>query len=396
MESENSTADRKAAYKRRLKELESEMNSVFQDMEDLNKSHEEDSELTFEGRLFVDSSASQDDSSDTRAEFQFKVDPMCPDKVLILDSKSMTDSKINYSNYNVPQKINTPHCILDVINHEKSTEKRAEPEESETVHENFESDEACIYLGDNPSNDTEDLILLESIANRLKSWTKKGIGKKEIKEELLSSIPRKGAVNLEAPILNEEVLVDIHPKSLIRDEFFRDYQNLTGAALASSSLVLSMILNDSQNPLEREDVLKKLSDTVKLLSELFFSLTTARKTFLLGRYEERVQKILKKVEPSALLFGDNLRSLIESSKAMERVSKELKPKQKYQSKPSTSSNLNWRSSTIRREVGRGSHSYNRQRTTTSKPSGMPISFKQRTPAKRYYTQSQPQQRSQRH
>ncbi|XP_043462809.1 uncharacterized protein LOC122498881 [Leptopilina heterotoma] len=332
MESENSTADRKAAYKRRLKELETEMNSVFQDMEDLNKSHEEDSELTFE----------------------------------------------------------------DVINHEKSTDKMAEPEESETVHENFESDEACIYLGDNPSNDTEDLILLESIANRLKSWTKKGIGKKEIKEELLSSIPRKGAVNLEAPILNEEVLVDIHPKSLIRDEFFRDYQNLTGAALASSSLVLSMILNDSQNPLEREDVLKKLSDTVKLLSELFFSLTSARKTFLLGRYEERVQKILKKVEPSALLFGDNLRSLIESSKAMERVSKELKPKQKYQSKPSTSSNLNWRSSTIRREVGRGSHSYNRQRTTTSKPSGMPISFKQRTPAKRYYTQSQPQQRSQRH
>lgn len=80
-----------------------------------------------------------------------------------------------------------------------------------------------------------------------------------------------------------------------------------------------MILEDNKTAIDRKDLLKRLSDTVKLLSELFSSLTHVRKKFLLGKYDEKIQKTLKRVEPTTLLFGDNLKGLIESSKAIEKV-----------------------------------------------------------------------------
>lgn len=99
-------------------------------------------------------------------------------------------------------------------------------------------------------------------------------------------------------------------------------------------------------PLDRDILLTKLSNAVKLLSHLFFFLTTARKSFLSGGYKEKVQKILKKLEPTTFLFGDNLRAVIDSSKVMEKVSKDLKPKQKVPFHQNQA--LNWKSSTVKR------------------------------------------------
>ena len=58
----------------------------------------------------------------------------------------------------------------------------------------------------------------------------------------MASILRKTHFNLEAPALNEEAAVDLHPRSLARDEHLKDFQNLTVAALSEASSVLNMIL----------------------------------------------------------------------------------------------------------------------------------------------------------
>ena len=228
--------------------------------------------------------------------------------------------------------------------------------EEEFVDDSPSQDEAEIFLGKNPSaQESEQILLREDLVERIKIWTKIGLNNKEERENLLLSIPRRGQLNLEAPTLNEEIAVDLHPRALAKDDHFKDYQNLTGTALTATSYVLSMILNDSEVPLDREVILRHLSNAVKLQSDLFFSLTQARKTFLLGRFEEKIQKILKKIEPTTLLFGDNLKSVIETSRAVERVSKDLKPKA---SAPLTQNNsLNWRSSTVRKELGRGATNY---------------------------------------
>lgn len=113
---------------------------------------------------------------------------------------------------------------------------------------------------------TDDFIeLKEEIADRIKAWIKNGLPNKEKKENILKSIPGKGQMDLESPILNDEIVVDLHPKSLARDEYFRDYQNLTGSALSAASSVLNSIINDEEVALDRNVILKNLSATVKLL-----------------------------------------------------------------------------------------------------------------------------------
>ncbi|XP_043472375.1 uncharacterized protein LOC122505029 [Leptopilina heterotoma] len=210
-------------------------------------------------------------------------------------------------------------------------------------------DEADLFLGANPEIAAlAEIEIKEDLSARIKSWLAKGLASKEEKEKLLKIIPRKGNVNLEAPLLNDEILVDTNPKALTRDDFFKDYQNLTGSALSAVATVLDMIFKDAEDPLERDVILSNLSNAVKLLSHLFFSLNQARKSFIMGKYEDKIQKILKKVKSTSLLFGDNLKAVIESSKAMEKVSRDLKPKVKTSGKPNSS--LNWKSSPVTREA----------------------------------------------
>lgn len=156
-----------------------------------------------------------------RAQSQSKIDSMCPERVLILDSESKTSNKIKNKVFKVLKDINIPHFIVDIVELENEQEKRAlESQIEENADNDQDVNEEELYLEENPLKDPEELILRDDVVNRIKSWIKNGIGKKEVKEELISSIARKGAINLEAPILNEEILVGIHPKSLVRDDYF--------------------------------------------------------------------------------------------------------------------------------------------------------------------------------
>lgn len=271
----------------------------------------------------------------------------------------------------------TNFLVTDVLRHEQRQEKMATDDDTSESN-----DEAERFLEENPTRETEDLKLRKEVEIRIKAWIKSGIGKKDIKDSLLEKIPRKGQLNLEAPVLNEEIIVDLHPKAAARDDHFREYQNLTGAALSTTALVLSQILGDFETPLDRDSILNNLSSEVKVLSDLFFSLTQARKTFLVGKYEEKLQKILKKVEPTTWLFGDNLKGLLETSRAMEKVSREMKTK----APRGPLRSLNWRSSVGKKEVARGSNYQNKPNTSRH-------NYKSRTsgPARKYYPQAQPQQ-----
>ncbi|XP_043472737.1 uncharacterized protein LOC122505292 [Leptopilina heterotoma] len=215
-------------------------------------------------------------------------------------------------------------------------------------------DETDIFLGANPTTANSSKInISDEISARLKSWLSKGLTEKEEKEKLIKLIARKGTIDLEAPSLNEEISVDLHPKALAKDDYFKDYQNFTGSALSATSYVLDMISNDMENPLDRELILSNVSSTVKLFSTTY-------------------------------LFGDNLRNVIESLKAMERVSKDLKPKTKAPLRQNN--HLNWKSSSAKKEVGRTIFKSFHQRENTFKNN--------RTkpyPAKRNYLLTQPNQ-----
>lgn len=125
-----------------------------------------------------------------------------------------------------------------MLNHEKQLEvdKAGNLDQTYEVTDKL-IDEAGYFLGDNPDQVTDGINVREDVVKRIKIWIKSGVGKKEDREKLIASVPRKGQINLEAPWLNEEIVVDLHPKALARNEHFREYQNLAGSALAALSSV---------------------------------------------------------------------------------------------------------------------------------------------------------------
>ncbi|XP_058795852.1 uncharacterized protein LOC131666862 [Phymastichus coffea] len=261
-------------------------------------------------------------------------------------------------------------------------------------------EETMAALGENPiSENNKEFLIIKTVADRLKVWSSKGISNKEEKLKLISKIPRRNnEINLEAPKLNEEIAVNLTQKALTKDGFFREYQELAGASLAAAATALSMIINDRVEPLERDNLLENLGGAVKLMSDLFYQLSNARKLFIMGRYNENIQRIAKNRESTSLLFGDEFKTVLENAKAMERAVQELKPKNTYNRPPFSSYNnnaknsLNWRSSPFNRG-SRGSYKnqYQNHRSGSNTHSSTYTSSRRSEPTKRFYNQSQPYQ-----
>ena len=150
-----------------------------------------------------------------------------------------------------------------------------------------EETEADIFLGENPNNQQiKEIALRDDIADRIQAWTKNRL-KKEETEIILDLIPKEGKISLEAPALNDEIAAGLHPNAQTKDDYYKKYQNQVGASLSATASVLSMILNDKSEPLDRKVLLTALSNAVKLQADLHHQLNQARKVFLVGRYEEK-------------------------------------------------------------------------------------------------------------
>lgn len=109
---------------------------------------------------------------------------------------------------------------------------------------------------------------------------------------ILEHIPRKNNVlNLEPPALDEDIIVE---KVETNDNFLKDYQNLTSGALAAISIVFNDIVN--QDPLIKKEVMNMLTTSIKLLSQLMYTLTQSRRYRVMNIYTDKTQKLIKKTE----------------------------------------------------------------------------------------------------
>lgn len=251
-------------------------------------------------------------------------------------------------------------------------------------------DEAEIFLGEDPSKNKKDCLnIRQDLVERINVWLKSGLSKEE-RTKLWTLNNRSGNINLEAPLLNQNFQVSYDPKIQNRDEHMRGHQNSVGSILAANVRVFDYFLNNKEQAYDREFVLRKISEAVKLSADLFWQLTLARKIFAMGAYNSGVKKVLKEVEPTKYLFGDDMNAVINSVEST--VKSDTKARQKnfsnnFTLKPSgrsTQFNLNWRGSS---RGGRESFRPSYQRFQTSRR----ISQRQYPyPAKRVYTQSQPQ------
>ncbi|XP_032457051.1 uncharacterized protein LOC100121055 isoform X1 [Nasonia vitripennis] len=152
-----------------------------------------------------------------------------------------------------------------------------------------------------------------------------------------------------------------------RDAFFVNHQTLAGSALSQVSAVLQAIFNDDTQPVQRDDILEKLSSSVKLLAELIRTLSATRKSFITPGFEKNMRSTLEKAIPEQYLFGNKIQELVTGTEALVKVSKQIKaPPAK---KPlQTNNSLNWARASGKKEAGRTAQRNNQQRQTASKSS----------------------------
>lgn len=277
-------------------------------------------------------------------------------------------------------------------------ELNQQPDLADEKENDIENDLELLF-GTDPSNQTDTgPPLEEQMKSRINFWMLNGVPPEE-RTRLRQENPKEKF--LEAPILNDVVVAGANHRARARDDHLKGYQNSTGLIIHAVAVALDLLIQD---PDENDQALafKKMADAIKEASCLYNDLTTARKAFLIGPYEEKLQKLMKEATPTTYLFGDNLNTQVTTTKDMEKLEKQMKKpitnnnyvnKQgstgtktgysRFQPYPYNKPRLNWRSSFGNREVNRESHRNKYYSTSRSSRS-------REYPTKKHYSQSQPQ------
>lgn len=120
-------------------------------------------------------------------------------------------------------------------------------------------------------------------------------------------------------------------------------QDLCGASLSSLGKAVNMILNDKKAEIDRKELLTALTDSGRLICELYKQLTKTRKAFIYPGLDKKAKALLEKAETDEFLFGSTLSQRVKTAKSVEKVGLSLKS-QATEKKPPfrPRTGLNWR------------------------------------------------------
>ncbi|CAG5108033.1 Protein of unknown function [Cotesia congregata] len=233
---------------------------------------------------------------------------------------------------------------------EDGTQVVADTESTKTTEFKKLDDEVELLLGDDPgAKKKEQVGLHKSLVLRWSSWLTDGLPK-EVKDKVLEKYSRKGNISLEAPELNEEISATLNETGVKRDQLFTLEQNLAGSALSTLGQGITMIIRDEEEPLDRLELLEKLADAGKLMAQLHYQVSSARRAFISPILTKSIKNLLQATKPGSLLFGEKLTEKIKTAKFMEKIGKEIKASplpssssnNKKVSNPAPRRTLNWR------------------------------------------------------
>lgn len=266
-------------------------------------------------------------------------DPVIPH---VEDSESQTPKSIPSSDILLEELAQTQaDDDIQTVDDIESTE----PTDSKKLDAEVE-----LLLGDDPGAKKKDQVELhESLVSRWSSWLTDGLPK-EIKDQVGDKYPRKGNLLLEAPELNEEISATLNETGIKRDQLFTIEQNLAGSALSALGQGITMILKDEVEPLDRLELLEKLADAGKLMAQLHFQVSSARRAFISPMLTKSMKNLLQTTKPGSLLFGEKLTEKIKTAKSMEKIGKDIRASSlsstsgnnKKTNKPAPRRSLNWR------------------------------------------------------
>lgn len=170
-----------------------------------------------------------------------------------------------------------------------------------------------------------------------KRWTHiltNGLSKQE-REEIIQNckIPTNCKL-LEAPILNIEVLTALSESAKMRDKGIEIGQRQLGRACAAIGQVMSSILLEEE--INKHEVLKKLTEATKLLTDIHFHQTKTRTKLILPLLDKSFNQTMDK--RGTHLFGDNLAETIKNAKLLQQSVAQIKKTVTKTKRPSVNKN----------------------------------------------------------
>lgn len=209
-------------------------------------------------------------------------------------------------------------------------------------------------LGEDPSASKEVLIQLHpEIKPRWKKWMSEGLSQEQ-RNLLLNKYSRSGDLYTEFPKINLEIVPAMSEIAAKRDQHFVDTQKCVGSAIIVLGAALSMLLENPEEGIDELSLLNYLCDTGKLLTDVFYQQSTARKSFITPLLDKAVKPVLEATKSDQWLYGEKFAEQIKEAKSVERACKSIKGDaiKKPIAKAQTRNQGNWRAPPARtRQVG---------------------------------------------
>ncbi|KAL0820918.1 hypothetical protein ABMA28_005578 [Loxostege sticticalis] len=150
---------------------------------------------------------------------------------------------------------------------------------------------------------------------------KKGMDK-ELKDKLLKQNPApENCSLLQAPKLNPEILAAVSDSARFRDKRIETVQQQLGAGITALNKGLELLL---ENDNDRLIAVKHLSDSCRILCDLHFVETEARKKYVTPGLDKSFLTIIQEIDRDDMLFGNKLPEKIKASRAIEKQSLQIK------------------------------------------------------------------------
>lgn len=157
---------------------------------------------------------------------------------------------------------------------------------------------------------------------------------KEAKEKLVKEYPiPENCPLLQAPKLNPEMSAAVAEGARSRDKRVEAVQQQLGQGISALNKGLELLLDDGKDRLQ---AIKFLSDSCRLLCDLHYMETEARKKFITPGLDKSFLNIMQDVDRDELLFGGKLSDKIKATKVIEKHGLQIKKPASTPKTPSTS------------------------------------------------------------
>lgn len=196
-------------------------------------------------------------------------------------------------------------------------------------------------IGEHPNPEMKTNIKInDELVVRWQKLLQEGISEGE-KKKYMDTYPRNTNLYTEAPKLNLEIKPLINDPTVKRDIHFTETQNCVGSAITAIGAAISMILEDPEDGIDQQVLMKYLCDSGKLMSESFYQLSNTRKIFINPSMSKTLKPTLDATKADTWLYGNKFVDQIRDSKEIEKACANIRTSNPSGSKTTFQGNLKY-------------------------------------------------------